>query len=114
MQQYATDFRRPGGGRAEPDAARGRAAAMEAAGIGARIDVEDLDRAARATHVLVAGAPTDFDAGEVSAASPMGRALLGAAPGDVVTVETPQRTRRLRVLAVRAAAQDSSVVPTTD
>lgn len=73
----------------------------EGAGFGSTVLVEDLDRGVRETFTLMAGALLDLDAGQVSLASPMGQALAGARPGDVVRVRTPQRDRRLRVVSVR-------------
>jgi transcription elongation GreA/GreB family factor len=71
------------------------------AGFGSTVLVEDLDRGIRETFTLMAGALLDFDAGQVSLASPIGQALLGAVEHEVVSVQTPQRLRRLRVLQVQ-------------
>jgi transcription elongation GreA/GreB family factor len=71
------------------------------AGFGSVVQVEDLGSGGQDTFVLMAGPLLDFDAGQVSLASPIGHALLGCSVGDVVTVQTPQRLRTLRVLAVR-------------
>lgn len=71
------------------------------AGYGSTVLVEDLDRGDRETFTLMAGALLDFDAGQVSLASPIGQALLGAGENEVVSVQTPQRLRRLRVLQIR-------------
>jgi len=72
-----------------------------AAGFGSTVIVEDVDDAVRQRYTLMTGALLDIDAGQVSLASPVGQALLGARTGDVVTVQAPQRSRRLRVVAVR-------------
>jgi hypothetical protein len=72
----------------------------EGAGYGSVIVVEDVDRAVRETYTLMTGALLDIDAGQVSLASPIGQALLGVDAGAVVTVQTPQRRRTLRVLSV--------------
>jgi transcription elongation GreA/GreB family factor len=50
---------------------------------------------------LMAGSLLDIDAGQVSLASPIGQALLGSRTGDVISVQTPHRLRRLRVRQVR-------------
>lgn len=71
------------------------------AGYGSTVVVEDVDTGAVDTYTLMAGALLDFDAGQVSLASPIGRALVGVQAGDAVEVDTPQRHRRLRVLSVR-------------
>lgn len=71
------------------------------AGFGSTVDVEDVEDGTRATYTLMAGPVIDIDADQVSLASPVGQALLGARPGDTVTVEAPLRRRRLRVHGVR-------------
>lgn len=72
----------------------------DSAGFGSTVVVEDVDRGRRETYTLMTGALLDIDGGQVSLASPIGRALLGTAAGAVVNVDTPQRRRRLRVLSV--------------
>ena len=42
------------------------------------------------TYTLVGSAEADVAAGRLSVASPVGRALVGAVPGDEVIVETPR------------------------
>jgi transcription elongation GreA/GreB family factor len=72
----------------------------EGAGFGSTVTVLD-ERGERTSYTLMTGALVDIDAGQVSLASPIGHALIGAQPGDVVEVELPQRRRRFRVVAVR-------------
>lgn len=71
------------------------------AGFGSAVIVEDLDEGVRETFTLMTGALLDIDGGQVSLASPIGQALLGAEEGDIVTVQTPHRVRRLHVVEVR-------------
>jgi len=71
-----------------------------AASSGATVAVLDLDTGEETKYVLMSGERLDIDAGHVSRDSPIGQALFGARAGAVVSVETPQRTRRLRVLSV--------------
>ncbi|MGH7465862.1 MAG: GreA/GreB family elongation factor, partial [Longimicrobiales bacterium] len=71
------------------------------AGFGSAVVVEDLDEGVRETFTLMTGAFLDIDGGQVSLASPIGQALLGAEAGDIVSVQTPHRLRRLRVIDVR-------------
>ncbi|MGH7443810.1 MAG: GreA/GreB family elongation factor, partial [Longimicrobiales bacterium] len=73
----------------------------DTAGFGSTVNVEDVESGSRETYTLMTGALLDIDAGQVSLASPIGQALLGCEPGMVVTVDTPQRRRTLRVLSVR-------------
>jgi transcription elongation GreA/GreB family factor len=70
------------------------------AGFGSTVVVEDLERGEQETYVLVTGRLIDFDAGQVSLASPIGSALLGRHAGEEVEVRTPQRLRRLRLVSV--------------
>jgi transcription elongation factor GreA len=58
-------------------------------------------RSRRVTAYRIAGIPAGAGTGTVSAGSPLGAALLGRSPGDVVTVELPRgRTERIRILDV--------------
>ena len=61
--------------------------------------VEVVDEETGEAHrwTLVGAAEADRAAGKLSAESPVARALMGAAPGEVVTVKTPRGARRLRV-----------------
>ena len=55
----------------------------------------------------IAGAGGPGSPGTVSAGSPVGQALIGRAPGDVVAVELPRgRTEELRIIAVGRAGED--------
>jgi transcription elongation factor GreA len=47
---------------------------------------------------IVGATEQSLAAGKLSAESPVGRALLGRAPGDVVSVETPGGTRSYRIV----------------
>jgi transcription elongation GreA/GreB family factor len=71
------------------------------AGFGSVVTVEDLDQGQCDVFTLMAGPLIDFDSGHVSLASPVGQALLGRRIGEVVHAMTPQRLRRLRIVAVR-------------
>ena len=73
-------------------------AAGAGADLGSRVTVE-IDGLSD-TYTLVSSAEADPSAGRVSTVSPVGRALLGAGPGDEVTVETPRGPVRYRVTAV--------------
>ena len=66
---------------------------------GAWVTVEHEDGAAR-TYRLVGPDELDVAAGLISVDAPLGRALLGRAPGDVVRVQRPAGTAELEVLEV--------------
>jgi transcription elongation factor GreA len=55
----------------------------------------------RVELVIVGSAESDPDAGRISAASPVGKALLGHGPGDEVEVVTPAARIRYRIVEVR-------------
>ena len=78
----------------DPQQIRGGAAA-----IGTTVLLEDLTAGGKRRYRIV-GAHA-LDPGAISAASPMGQALLGETAGKVVTVELPNgRDRSVRLLAV--------------
>jgi transcription elongation factor GreA len=58
-----------------------------------------IDEATGEAHrwTVVGPAEADRAAGKLSAQSPVAKALMGAAPGEVVEVATPRGPRRLRV-----------------
>lgn len=77
-------------------------AAEGVAVIGSTMSVEDLD-SGNVSQYRLAGAHQALQRGAISAASPMGQALLGAAPGTVVTVDLPNgRSRSVRLVAVES------------
>jgi transcription elongation factor GreA len=62
-------------------------------GVGSTVEVEDEDGERMAVEISSVGG--------VSPDSPLGRALLGTSPGDVVEVNAPRGSWRARVIAVR-------------
>ena len=71
----------------------------DAAIIGSTVSIEDLSSGAGSRHRLESAHSAKRDA--ISAASPIGQALMGARPGAVITVDLPNgRSRSLRVTAV--------------
>jgi transcription elongation factor GreA len=79
---------------AEPDAANG------VLDLGERVLLRDLESGSRLEYELVGSLEADPWAGRISAASPIGRALLGRRPGEVAVVDAPKGRRRLEILAV--------------
>ena len=67
-------------------------------GMGSTVTVESALE--EVTYVLVGSAEADPANGRISAASPVGRALLGHGPGDDVVVRTPRGEVRYRVVSV--------------
>lgn len=72
-------------------------------GLGSRVAVEDLDTGDRETYELVIPDAADFDGGQVSVSSPLGRALLDRKKGEKVNVQLPAMVRRLKLTKVQTA-----------
>ena len=64
---------------------------------GRTADVVDEETGESQTWTIVGPTEADRAAGKLSAESPVARALLDRAPGDVIEVPTPRGTRRLRI-----------------
>ena len=64
---------------------------------GATVNVTDVTSGRTNTYTIVGATEADLKSGKLSAESPVAKALIGAAPGDVVQVSTPSGTRDLRV-----------------
>jgi transcription elongation factor GreA len=69
-------------------------------GLGSRVEVQDAETKERETYELVIPDAMDMDAGHVSVASPLGRALLDHKAGQTVPVRLPAGTRKLKILKV--------------
>jgi len=66
-------------------------------GLGSRVVVEDLATNSLETYNLVFGDSLEFEDGQVSMASPIGRALVGKGVGDVALLKLPSTIRRLKI-----------------
>jgi transcription elongation factor GreA len=66
-------------------------------GFGSKVKVEDLDLGEVFDFTIVAGDFVDFDAGQISFASPIGQGLLGAREDEEVTVTLPAGERRYKI-----------------
>ena len=60
--------------------------------------VEDLEHGGNEEYTLVLAEMMDIDAGHISLASPLGRALMDRKTGDEVSLRLPTMVRRLRVV----------------
>jgi transcription elongation factor GreA len=67
-------------------------------GLGSMVVVECQDTLIRETYRLVFGDSEEFEEGQVTMASPIGRALAGKSVGEHVILKLPARTLRLRVV----------------
>ena len=75
------------------------------AGIGSKVDYRDEATGREVTHTLVAEVEARPSEGLISIASPVGKTLSGAEPGDRRTLETPKGERSLTILAVEHSPQ---------
>jgi transcription elongation GreA/GreB family factor len=62
--------------------------------------VLDLETNETDTYVVVLAEMMDIDAGHISMASPLGRALAGGKVGEEVGLRLPAATRRLRIIGL--------------
>jgi transcription elongation factor GreA len=70
-------------------------------GLGSRVVVEDQRTGGRETYHLVFGDAVEFEEGHVTMASPIGRALLGKAVGEIASLRLPAGVRQLKVVELR-------------
>ncbi len=67
-------------------------------GLGSRVVVEDLQTKGTETYSLVFGDSVELEDGQCSMSSPIGRALVGKALGDLAVLKLPSATRRLKIV----------------
>ena len=67
-------------------------------GLGSKVTVLDLETSEQEIFELVLAEMMDIDAGHISLASPLGRALKDRKVGEEVTLRLPTLIRRLRVV----------------
>jgi transcription elongation factor GreA len=73
-------------------------APLDRVGLGSRVTVLDLETNETDTYVVVLAEMMDIDAGHISLASPLGRALGGGKVGEEVSLRLPMAARRLRII----------------
>jgi transcription elongation factor GreA len=72
------------------------------AGIGSAVRLRDLDTGELVEYELVGAMECDASLGRISIDAPMGRSVLGAAAGDIVSVNCPRGELRFEVRSVDA------------
>jgi transcription elongation factor GreA len=77
------------------------------AAYGSRVVVLDVDKSVKTEYKLVTTEESDASRGWISTTSPIGRALLGRAPGDTVSVVTPAGKKELEILRLVTIHEDS-------
>src|SRR4051812_24485835 len=76
-------------------------------GLGSRVVVEDEKSGAKETYNLVFGDAAEFEEGHVSMSSPIGKALVGKAVGDVAILKLPASVRRMKILELQTIHQQA-------
>ncbi len=69
--------------------------------LGSKVTVVDEESGLEETYTIVGSAEADPFDGRISNESPVGKALMGHQEGDVVEVQTPAGTFRMRIVSVR-------------
>lgn len=72
----------------------------EKAYILSNVRIKNYGTGAEQTFQLVSAAEADVRAGKISVTSPVGKALLGKAPGDIVEVDVPAGKVKMEVLEI--------------
>ena len=67
-------------------------------GLGSRVVAQDMGTKLKEDWELVIPDAMDVDKGQISVASPLGRALVDRKVGDTVAVQLPDGTRKLKIL----------------
>jgi transcription elongation factor GreA len=83
-------------------------APIDRVGLGSRVTVLDLETNENDTYVVVLAEMMDIDAGHISLASPLGRALAGSKVGEEVSLRLPRGTRQLRIIDLVTVHQAGS------
>jgi transcription elongation factor GreA len=73
-------------------------APIDRVGLGSRVKVEDVATGEPEEYTLVLAEMMDIDAGHISLASPLGRALKDRQVGEEVVLQLPTMRRKLRVI----------------
>ena len=68
---------------------------------GSTVDLEDEESGAKATYQIVGDDEADLKQGLISISSPIARALIGKAAGDIAEVQAPGGIKSYEIIAVR-------------
>ena len=69
-------------------------------GLGSKVTVKDLEFDEEMEFIIVGSAETDPYEGRISNESPVGSALLGNKPGDIVEVQVPAGVLKYEILTI--------------
>jgi transcription elongation factor GreA len=78
-------------------------------GLGSRVTVLDLETNETDIYTVVLAEMMDIDAGHISLASPLGRALKDGRVGDEISLRLPTTSRKLRITELMTVHQIESV-----
>lgn len=70
--------------------------------LGTTITIQDLDKSNSYTYMLVGTEESDPKENKISVSSPVGKAIIGKAVGDEVSVRVPKGMRRLKIMEITA------------
>jgi transcription elongation factor GreA len=75
--------------------------AHDAVGLGSTVHVKDEKTGLAETYALVFGDALEFEEGQVTMSSPIGRALLGKKVGEIAFLKLPTMTRQLKITELK-------------
>ncbi len=75
-------------------------------GIGDSVVLKDLDSGEEVSYILVSSKEVDLRAGKISCVSPLGKAIVGQAPGQTIEVVTPGGRLRYRICQQLSSAPE--------
>jgi transcription elongation factor GreA len=75
-------------------------------GLGSRVVVQDEKTKGKEVYHMIFGDALDFEEGQVTMSSPIGRALLGKGVGDEIILKLPAMTRRLKLVELKTIHDD--------
>lgn len=78
----------------------------ERAVFGTVVSLLDLDTQEKVTYQLLGPNDADYDSGSISVVSPVGRAIVGHAVGDKLTVSIPRGDRNFEVIDIQKSEFD--------
>ena len=79
--------------------------ATDAVGLGSKVVTKDSKTGLEETYDMVFGDALEFEEGQVTMSSPIGRALLGKKVGEEVILKLPSMIRRLEITDLKTIHQ---------
>jgi len=71
--------------------------------VGCKVTIKDMGRKVESTYKIVGSTEANSLKGKISNESPVGKALIGASVGDVVTIEVPAGEMKYKVIDIQRA-----------